>query len=146
MGACRESRQGVTAVLLCLGLAALVVGTTCGLYATGLRAGDRADDKAITAVEADETGSGIWFTVQEKLLVAQHELVCAIGAGEAQTLRVERLNSVPRRAELIIAVGEADRLRVIHRAIEAPRLRSSRRRRLAAGLPESMPLARTHSR
>jgi hypothetical protein len=59
-------------------------------------------------------------TLREKLLAGQHALVCAIDAGATQTVRVPLSAATRRRVELVVAIGEAARLRVVHRAVELP--------------------------
>lgn len=149
----------MTVVLLFLALTALVFGAAWGLLTAGLRAGDRAGDTSLTAIEPDRNEDGIWLTVhnpgrqavllgasirrrslrlgceaghyvsvprrtsQENLLAGQHALVCAIDAGETQTVRVPLSAATRRRAELVMSVGETDRLRIVHRAVELPRAR-----------------------
>ena len=56
-------------------------------------------------------------TSRGNLAARRHMVICAIAAGETQTVIVPVPEWMPRRAELVIAVGEADRLRIIHRAI-----------------------------
>lgn len=145
----------MTALLLCLVSAALVLAGGWGLLTAGLRVGDRVGDTTLTAVEADAAGDGLWFTVhngghqavllgasvrrrtvrlwleggsftsvprrtaQPSLLAGEHALVRAIGAGATETVRVG-LSNAGRRAELIVTIGEADRLRVLHRAVDLP--------------------------
>lgn len=62
-------------------------------------------------------------TAREKLLAGQQAVVFAIGAGETQTMFVPLAAPTPQRAELVLAIGEAHRLRVVHRAVELPRSR-----------------------
>ena len=59
-------------------------------------------------------------TGRGKLAAAGHALICAIDARATETVRVPVSQRDLRRAELVVAIGEADRLRVIHRAIEMP--------------------------
>jgi hypothetical protein len=147
----------VTAVLLCLALAALAFGTVWGLLRMGVRAGDRVADTSLTAIEPALGGQGVWLTVhnpggqavvlgasirrrglrlrceagcfvsvprrtsREKFLAGRQPLVCAIGGGETETVLVPGSAVTRRHAELVVAIGEADRLRVVHRAVELSR-------------------------
>jgi hypothetical protein len=148
---------------------ALAFGCAWGLLHAGLRAGDRPHDTALTAVEPDDGGQGIWLTAhnpgrqavllgastrrpglrlrceagyfvtvprrtsQEKFLAGQQALVCAIGAGETETVLVPVSVATRHHAELVVAVGEADRLRVVHRAVELPRSLEPARPRPGSG-------------
>jgi hypothetical protein len=57
-------------------------------------------------------------TWRRHLLAARHTLVFVVDAGETQTFVIPVARDTPRRAELIVAVGEPDRLRVVHRAVD----------------------------
>lgn len=59
-------------------------------------------------------------TARGNLLAGSHTAICAIAAGETQAVLVPVSEQVPGRAALVVAIGEADRLRVVHRAIELP--------------------------
>jgi hypothetical protein len=144
----------------------------------GLRAGDRAGDTTLTAIEPDRREDGIWLTVhnpgpqavllgasvqrrslrlwceagyfvsaprrtsQEKLLAGQREIVYALAAGETQTVLVPVAAVLRQRAELVLAVGEAE-LRVVHRAVELPRARRAGKPGLGGATP-TPPRAGTH--
>lgn len=56
-------------------------------------------------------------TLRDTLLAGQHTEVCAIPARERQTVRVPVSASSRRRAELVVAIGEPDRLRVVRQAV-----------------------------
>jgi hypothetical protein len=60
-------------------------------------------------------------TAGKTLLAGRHTLVCAIGAGETQTVLVPFSVANRLRGELVVAVGEPGRLRVVHRAVVLPR-------------------------
>jgi len=160
----------VSALLLCLALAVLVLVLGGWLLATGLRAGDRPGDTLISAIGADAF-QGVRFTAsnpgrqavligatvsrrtlrlmveggaftrvprrtdRDDLLAGRHTVVCAVGPGETQTVRVplaEQTVEGPRAAgcrpavapgrwaQLVLAIGEPDRLRVVHRAVRLP--------------------------
>jgi hypothetical protein len=74
-------------------------------------------------------------TWRSKLLAGCHSVVCVVDAGEADTVLVPVAPGIPRHAELVVAVGEADRLRVVHRAVDCGRLR-----RIALTDAEPLPL------
>lgn len=144
----------MTALLLSLAAALIVIGLGALLMVAGQRAGDRGEEAVLTAVESDEYGDGVWVTVHnpgrqpvlvgasvrrpglrlrweaghfvrvprrtlsDRLLAGQHALVCAVAAGDSETLLVPRTPHLKRRAELVVAIGQTDRLRVMHRAVE----------------------------
>lgn len=56
-------------------------------------------------------------TAHPGLLAGRHSHVGAVDALETQRVRVAFADDTPRRAELVVAVGEPDRLRLIHRAV-----------------------------
>ena len=57
-------------------------------------------------------------TSRRKLLAGHHTVVYAIPAREAQTLSVPfPRRSIWRRAELVVAIGEPDRLRVVRQSV-----------------------------
>jgi hypothetical protein len=60
-------------------------------------------------------------TLRNKLLAGQHTVVGVIPAGETQTVIVPFSRSVPRRAELVVAIGEPDRLRMVRQAVKLSR-------------------------
>jgi hypothetical protein len=85
--------------------------------------------------------AGLFVTVPRRtsrgqLLASLHTVVCVVDAGEAATVLVPVPLDIPRLAELVVAVGEADRLRVVHRAID----RGSQR---PSAPPEAAPLPLT---
>jgi hypothetical protein len=57
-------------------------------------------------------------TLRDKLLAARHTAVYVIPAGETQTVRVPFSSSTRRWAELVVAIGEPDRLRVVRQAVK----------------------------
>jgi hypothetical protein len=83
-----------------------------------------------------------WFvsvprrTRREKLLAGQHAVVCAIDAGATQTVRVPLSGATRRRVEVVVAIGEATRLRVVHRAVELPDPSRALKPALRRGTPE----------
>lgn len=151
----------MTATLVSVALAALVLGLGGALLRVGSRAGDRFDEAAINAIGPDAASGGIRFTVTNRgphpvlvgaslrrrsvrvrfeaghfvsvprltwrrhLLAGRHAVVCAIAAGEIETVVVPVARDVPQRAELVVSVGESDRLRVVHRAVSCAGLRPS---------------------
>ncbi len=74
-------------------------------------------------------------TWRRQLLAGRHTVVCAIDAGETQAVLVPVSGDTPPRAELVVAIGEADRLRVVHRAVCCAGLRPS-----APPEPTALPL------
>jgi hypothetical protein len=76
-------------------------------------------------------------TLRQQLLARQHTVVCAIPPGEAQTVSVPFLGrSTRRRAELVVAIGEPDRLRVVRQSVAlSPDRRHAHREMDASGLP-----------
>jgi hypothetical protein len=62
-------------------------------------------------------------TARRGLLASHHSLICAVDGQESHILRVPLSHRSPSRAELVIAIGELDRLRVIHRTVVIPRNR-----------------------
>lgn len=59
-------------------------------------------------------------TAHPRLLAGRHAHVGVVEARETQRVRVAVADDTPRRAELVIAIGETDRLRLIHRAVALP--------------------------
>jgi hypothetical protein len=57
-------------------------------------------------------------TLRGKRLAARYTAVYVIPAGETQTLRVPFSGSRRRWAELVVAIGEPDRLRVVRQAVK----------------------------
>jgi hypothetical protein len=57
-------------------------------------------------------------TWRRRLLAGRHAVVGVVEAGAAETVLVPVPADIPRRAELVVAVGESSRLRVVHRAVE----------------------------
>jgi hypothetical protein len=151
----------VSAVLLCVALAACLLGGGGALLAAGTRAGDRLGETIVTDVAAElgtnllsftvhnpgergvllgasvrprsvrlrfESGSFVRVprrTARSGLLAGRHSHVGAIDALATQRIRVAFADDTPRRAELVVAVGETDRLRLIHRAVVLPPAKSS---------------------
>jgi hypothetical protein len=74
-------------------------------------------------------------TWRSKLLAGRHAVVCVVDAGDADTVLIPVAPGIPRHAELVVAVGEADRLRVVHRAVDCGRLQ-----RIALSEAEPLPL------
>jgi hypothetical protein len=69
-----------------------------------------------------ETGHSVSVprrTLRNELLAGQHTVVGVIAAGETQTVLVPFARSIPRRAVLVVAIGEPDRLRVVRQPVEA---------------------------
>ncbi|HWE09087.1 MAG TPA: hypothetical protein VG325_07020 [Solirubrobacteraceae bacterium] len=64
-------------------------------------------------------------TADEKLLAGKHGVVSIVPAGESQTMLIPLAALTRQRAELVLAVGEADRLRVIHRTVKRPQERQT---------------------
>jgi|SRR5579875_2037406 len=56
-------------------------------------------------------------TMQGQLLAGEHTTVYVIPAGETHMMTLASSRPVPRAAELVVAIGEPDRLRVEHRAV-----------------------------
>lgn len=84
---------------------------------------------------------------QQRRLARRHPLIRAVAAGETESVIVPVCRGTSGRAELIVAVGEPDRLRVLHRAVDltGPQPRGHRQpsRTGAAPRPQSTPAART---
>jgi hypothetical protein len=57
-------------------------------------------------------------TLRGKLLARQHTVVWAIPAGQTQTVIVPFSRAPGRRAELVVAIGQPDRLRVMRQRVE----------------------------
>jgi hypothetical protein len=71
-----------------------------------------------------ETGQSVSVprrTLRNELLAGQHAVVGVIAAGETQTVLVPFARSIRRRAELVVAIGEPDRLRVVRQPVELSR-------------------------
>jgi hypothetical protein len=66
-------------------------------------------------------------TSRRGLRAGKHAVVCAIDAGDTRTVLVPLQSGGGRKAELVVAIGEADRLRVLHRAVGLPPARASAR-------------------
>jgi hypothetical protein len=62
-------------------------------------------------------------TARGRLLPSEHALVCIVEPDDRMVVRLAPPPTVPRRPELIVAIGEPDRLRVLHRAMTLPRAR-----------------------
>jgi hypothetical protein len=56
-------------------------------------------------------------TARPRLLAGRYSHICAVDGRQTRRLRVSFADGMPRRAELVVAVGETDRLRLIHRAV-----------------------------
>ncbi|HZE17544.1 MAG TPA: hypothetical protein VE197_18605 [Mycobacterium sp.] len=56
-------------------------------------------------------------TLKDPLLAGQHSVVWAIPAGETQTIVVALSPSIRRQAELVVVIGEPDRLRVVRQLV-----------------------------
>lgn len=54
------------------------------------------------------------------LLASRYPAVCAVAPGGTETLLVTASEPTGRRAELVLTIGEAGRLRVVHRAVRLP--------------------------
>lgn len=70
-------------------------------------------------------------TARRSLMAEGHAVIGAIDALETEIVSVPLPAALPQRAELVVAVGEADRLRVLHRAVEfleSPRAAAGNRR------------------
>ena len=61
------------------------------------------------------------WTSRSELLAGQQTVVWAIPARETQTVTVPVSRSVRRRGELVVAIGEPDRLRVVRQAVKLSR-------------------------
>lgn len=59
-------------------------------------------------------------TLRGKLLASRYSAVYVIAAGEASMVTVPLPPSRRRRAELVVAIGEPDRLRLVRQAIKRP--------------------------
>ncbi len=57
-------------------------------------------------------------TTRDALLASRHTALTALEPKESRTLVVSAQAPIRRSAEVVIAVGQSDRLRVIHRAVE----------------------------
>lgn len=57
-------------------------------------------------------------TSHRELLAGRHAAVSAVAAGDSERLLVPFTICGAKRAELVVAIGEADRLRVVHRLVE----------------------------
>jgi hypothetical protein len=83
----------------------------------------RAEGRSYVSVPRDTAG--------ESLLAGRYAVVCALAAGESRTLDVPAADpGLAHAAELTVAIGEPDRLRVIHRAVELGVAQSAEDRRL----------------
>lgn len=60
-------------------------------------------------------------TSRHGLLATRYPAVCAVAPGGTETILVTASEPTGRRAELVLAIGEAGRLRVVHRAVRLPR-------------------------
>lgn len=56
-------------------------------------------------------------TAKARLLAGRQAAIAAVGAGDTEILLVPFSAAVARRAELVVVVGQADRLRVVHRTV-----------------------------
>jgi len=61
------------------------------------------------------------WTSRHELLAGQHTIVWAIPARETQTVTVPVSRSIGRRGELVVAIGEPDRLRLVRQAVRLSR-------------------------
>lgn len=147
----------MTGLLLLLAVSAVAFLIGRGLFAIGVRNGDRLGDVTVGVAEPDDSGRGISFAVRnpgpqpvlvgasmrrrslrlrgeagqlvtvprrtsrKKLLAGQHTVLCAIRASEAATVVVPFSRSTGRWAELVVVIGEPDRLRVVRRSVELSR-------------------------
>jgi hypothetical protein len=62
-------------------------------------------------------------TARGELLAGKHALVCVVAPGNRLVVRLAPPPALPRRMELAVAIGEPDRLRVLHRALRLPHAR-----------------------
>jgi hypothetical protein len=62
-------------------------------------------------------------TARGRLSPGEHALVCVVEPDDRMVVRLAPPPTVPRRQELVVAIGEPDRLRVLHRAVTLPRAR-----------------------
>jgi hypothetical protein len=149
--------------LLFFALIAIAFVMTRGLFANGVRNGDRLGDVAVGAAKADENGRGVSFavrnpgpqpvlmgasvrrrslrlrgeagqlvsaprrTLRKELLAGQHTVLYAIPAGEAESVLVPFSRPIRRWAEVVVVIGEPDRLRMVRQRVELPRPCRARR-------------------
>jgi hypothetical protein len=98
----------VIALLVCLGLTGCLFAAAWLFAMEGVRAGDRPGDTIVSAVG---------------VVPGEHALVCIVEPDDRVVVRLAPPPTVPRRQELVVAIGEPDRLRVLHRAVTPPQAR-----------------------
>lgn len=74
-------------------------------------------------------------TSTERFLAGRQAVVGLVEPGESQTVLVPLTGAASEPSELVVAIGETDRLRVVHRAIEPP----PTRKRPAVAWPRRSP-------
>jgi hypothetical protein len=63
-------------------------------------------------------------TDDRAFLAGRYAHVCALDAHATESLSLALDPQAPRRAELVVAIGQADRLRLIHRVLDLPAWRA----------------------
>jgi hypothetical protein len=156
-------------LLLSLALCAAVLTVGGGLFAAGMRSGDRSGETMISGVQL-RPDENVCFTVEnpgsqavvigasvrrsslrlrceggrfvsvprvttsDDLLAGRHAAIYAIPAGEQRRVLTPVPSGLGRRGELVVTIGEQERLRVVHRAVEL----GDRRGRTGASGPTAL--------
>ena len=79
-------------------------------------------------------------TARGGLLPGDHALVCVVEPDDRMVVRLGPSPTVSRRQELVVAIGEPDRLRVLHRAVTLPPAHRAGPLPATAGRPARWPV------
>lgn len=90
-------------------------------------------------------------TSSDAFLAGRHDVVCAISPGERELVLTPVPRGIGRRGELVVAIGEPERLRVVHRAVELAARYQPRAHAQAPARPpdpgsDALPLSRRPTR
>ncbi len=76
-------------------------------------------------------------TARDRLAPGEYALVCVVEPDDRMVVRIAPPRVVSRHLALVVAIGEPDRLRVVHRAVTLPRAHRAGLSQETAGTPRA---------